>query len=89
MFLACACPALKLSISITDPAHALERSVKVMEGSVFWENCRWTVVVAHAEGGLAHACSGTKRILSLVGDIEGGVLRIGITEHRRNDPAAG
>ena len=63
-------------------------SVKVMEGSVFWENCRWMVVVAPSEGNLTHAGSATKTILSSVGGLVSGVLRIGITEHRRSDPAA-
>ena len=89
MFLARACPALMVtSISITDPAHALRRSVEVMEGSVFWENCRWTFVVAPSEGDLTHAGSATKTMLSSVGGLDGGVLRIGITEHRQSDPAA-
>ena len=80
MFLARACPAFMVtSISITDPAHVLDRSVKVMEGSVFWENCRWTVVVAPSEGDLTHAGSVTKIILSSVGGL-GGVLRTGTTE---------
>ena len=50
--------------------------------------CRWTVVVAPSEGGLTHAGSTTKRIVSSVGGLVCGVLYTGSTELHRSDSAA-